>query len=155
MNSECSDSGTLSSSFPPESPAAAFRTNLQTLCAELGFSFSELHDPSPAHFRIHFSHNFPMWVRIDIDTDANAALLVGVVRTYGFAGDRTDHHDLISLLWASRLRLLNDASVRLIDIPHPAIPGELWGRYVFFEKQPAASISHSKIPIISSSRGFS
>jgi hypothetical protein len=56
---------------------------------------------------IDFSCNFPMWFRIDLDTEANAALLVGVVRTYGLVGDRTDYHDLISLLWASQLRSLN------------------------------------------------
>jgi len=54
-------------------------------------------------------------------------------------GDRTDYHDLISLLWASLLRSWNEVSVRLIDIPPPVIVGELSGRYVLFEKQPGAS----------------
>jgi hypothetical protein len=139
MGSEHSDSDS-SPPFSPGSLAEAFRTNLETRCAKLGFSLSGVRrrHGSP-QLVIDFCCNFPMWFRIDVDTEANAALLVGVVRTFGLVGDRTDYHDLISLLWASLLRSLNEASVRLIDIPHPVIVGELSGRYVLFEKQPGAS----------------
>jgi hypothetical protein len=139
MGSEHSDSDS-SPPFSPGSLAEAFRTNLETRCAKLGFSLSGVRrrHGSP-QLVIDFCCNFPMWFRIDVDTEANAALLVGVVRTFGLVGDRTDYHDLISLLWASLSRSLNEASVRLIDIPHPVMVGELWGRYVLFEKQPGAS----------------
>ena len=80
-----------------------------------------------------------MWIRIDVDQDAEAAVLVGVVRTVGFPGDRSDYHDLISLLWAAFLRSCSFASVRLLDIPHPVCEGELYGRYLVFEKQPPAT----------------
>lgn len=139
MTSVNANSGGANVSFPSESLATAFRDRLQKYCKRVGFTLSELHDHGRTQLRIHFACNFPMWIRIDIDSEANAALLVGVVRTYGFPGDRSDYHDLISLLWAAHLRGWNEASVRLIDIPHPAVPGELWGRYVFFEKQPPAS----------------
>jgi hypothetical protein len=139
MNSENTNAGQASPSFSSESLEGAFRDRLQNFCKESGFRISELHNYDQPQLRIEFSRGFPMWVRIDIDSDAKAAVLVGVVRTYFFAGDRSDYHDLISLLWAAELRSWNEASVRLIDIPHPVIPGELWGRYVLFDKQPPAS----------------
>jgi len=96
-------------------------------------------DIDPPQLRIAFDEHFPMWVRIDMMPDSDNFVLVGVIRTFGFPGDRSDYHDLISLIWAAFLRSHNIASVSLLDIPHPAIPGELYGRYVFFDKQPSTS----------------
>ena len=122
-------------SIPCEPLAKAFAIRLKELCAKLGFTLKERGDGTP-QFLIYFAPDFPMWVRIHFDPDARSAWLFGIVRTHGLAGDRSDYHDLISLLWSGYLRSRNDASVRLIDIPHPVISGELWGRYIFFEKQP-------------------
>ena len=139
MNSKAFDFGEGCGSFLDGSLAATFRDNLHNFCRKAGFELSEVHHFDPPQLRIAFSPNFPMWISIDVDSASKSALLVGVVRTNGLAGDRTDYHDLISLLWAAQFRSWNEASVRLIDIPHPAVPGELWGRYVFFEKQPPVS----------------
>lgn len=89
--------------------------------------------------RVAFRELFPMDVRIDMMPDSDTVVLVGFVRTYGFPGDRSDYHDLISLIWAAFLRGHNVASVSLVDIPHPVVDGELYGRYVLFDKQPGAS----------------
>jgi hypothetical protein len=139
MTAETVSSRGPTASFSPGSLAGAFRDRIQSFCTEVGFTFLEIHDYDPPQLRVEFSFNFPMWIRIDVDSAAGTALMVGVVRTYGSPGDRSDYHDLISLLWAAEMRRWNEASVRLIDIPHPVIPGELWGRYVLFEKQPPAS----------------
>jgi len=96
-------------------------------------------DSDPPQLRIAFHEHFPLDIRIDMMPDSETFVLVGFVRTYGLPGDRSDYHDLISLIWAAFLRSHNIASVGLLDIPHPVIPGELYGRYVFFDKQPSAS----------------
>jgi len=80
-----------------------------------------------------------MWLDIEFAREAQSAVLTGMVRTLGLPGDRSDYHDLISLVWAACLRAADLASVRLIDIPHPFCEGELYGRYVVFDSQPAAS----------------
>ena len=125
MSSEKANSGNATPPFAPGSSAEAFRNRLQSFCATMGFSLCEGYRYGSPQLIIEFSPNFPMWVRIDVDSDAGIAVLAGVVRTYGLAGDRSDYHDLISLLWAAELRSYNEASVRLIDIPHPVCPGEL------------------------------
>jgi len=104
----------------------------------LGMRLREYPKLDPAQVTIEFADSFPMWMRIDPISDTSVAL-VGIVRTVGLPGDRSDYHDLISMIWAASLRSLNVASVRLVDIPHPAVPGELYGRYVLFDKQPSAT----------------
>lgn len=96
-------------------------------------------DFDPPQLRIAFEEHFPMWIRIDMMPGSETFVLAGVVRTFGFPGARSDYHDLISLIWAAFLRSHNIASVSLLDIPHPVIPGELYGRYVLFDKQPSTS----------------
>ncbi|MDJ0554136.1 MAG: restriction endonuclease [Microcoleaceae cyanobacterium MO_207.B10] len=91
-----------------------------------------------SHIHIALSNNdFPMWLKVDF-VEEEIALLYGVVRTAGLPGDRSDYHEIISLLWAITLRCLNIASVRLIDIPHEILPNELHSRLLLFD-QPAAS----------------
>ncbi len=65
-------------------------------------------------------------------------LLWGVVTTSGaqFDGDRTDVHDVLSLIWGGVLRAFGLGSVRLIDEPHGFVPGEIGARYVIFEQCP-------------------
>src|SRR5688572_30071759 len=56
-------------------------------------------------------NNFPMWLRLYLEGDT--ASIVGVVRTVGLDGDRSDYHDVISIIWAAVLRSSGCASVRL------------------------------------------
>jgi hypothetical protein len=72
MDSEHSDSDS-SPPFPPGSLADAFRSNLQTRCAKLGFQFQSCgrRDGSP-QLEIDFCCNFPMWFRIEVDTEAGS-----------------------------------------------------------------------------------
>jgi hypothetical protein len=93
---------------------------------------------------IQFNPSFPMWMRFEIQPDGSATL-VGIVRTYNFPGERSDYHILISIIWAAVLRMSCLASVRLIDIPHPAIPNEIHSRLVLFA-QPTASYTPSQVP---------
>lgn len=54
-------------------------------------------------------------------------------RTYDvvYHGDRTDAHVVLSLMFASFLRLFDKGiSSSLFDIPHPIVPDEIWGRYI-------------------------
>ena len=60
--------------------------------------------------------------------------LWGVVRTSGmqFFGDRTDIHDVFSLIWGAVLRAFGLSSVWLIDEPHGFAPGEIGARHLLF-----------------------
>jgi len=129
----------------PISFRESFKAKLEGICISLGLTLTEHADYQPNQLRIEFSLHFPMWIRVDIEESAEKAVLVGVVRTFGFPGDRSDYHELISLLWAAFLRASGFASVRILDIPHPVCEGELYGRYLVFEKQPSATfVSLSK-----------
>jgi hypothetical protein len=116
-----------------------FRSRIKQLAEELGLIVTNGSFVHSERIQIEFSPHFPMWVDIDVDEQVGTAVLVGVVRTTGLLGDRSDYHDLLSLVWAAVLRSMNLASVRLVDIPHPAVEGELYGRYVLFDRQPPAT----------------
>ena len=53
-----------------------------------------------------------------------------------FSGDRTDVHDVLSLIWGGVLRAFGIASVRLLDESHGFVPGELGARYLVIEQSP-------------------
>ena len=65
-------------------------------------------------------------------------LLWGVVRTSGaqFDDDRTDVHDVLSLIWGGVLRAFGLSSVRLMDEPHGFVRGEIGARHLLFEQCP-------------------
>ena len=126
-------------SFTTSSLVQTFRDHLCDYCEISGFTFEEITESDHHQLRIYFWENSPMWIRIDIDSQSRSALLVGVARAYDVPHERTDYNDLMSLVWAAEFRRTNHASVRLIDISHPVIAGELVGRYIFFETQPPAS----------------
>jgi hypothetical protein len=133
------------SSINEGSPEALFRDNIKAFCEKHGFQLSEIFDCDAPQLQIGFGH-FPMWFRFDLDPVEKSATCVGVVRTWGLSGDRSDYHDLISLWWAASLRAANVSSARLIDIPHPVVPGELYGRYIFFDRQPSTSFISTETP---------
>ena len=64
--------------------------------------------------------------------------LLGMVQTTGqqFAGDRTDIHDVFSLIWGAVLRAFGIASARLLDEPHMFVPSEIGARYLLFHQCP-------------------
>ena len=130
----------------PISVRESFKSKLESICTSLGLTLTELADYHPNQLRVEFSPHFPMWIRIDVEESTEEAVLVGVVRTFGFPGDRSDYHELISLLWAAFLRAAGFASVRILDIPHPVCEGELYGRYLVFEKQPGATFVSLREP---------
>ena len=70
--------------------------------------------------------------------DEKRTLLWGVVRTFGaeFDGDRTDVHDVLSLIWGGVLRAFGLSSVRLVDEPHGFVRGEIGARHLLFEQCP-------------------
>lgn len=117
----------------------AFISAIKSVSDELQLHFEVVIFGDSRQIRIYFWEHSPMWVRIDLEPSNNSALLIGVVRTYEVPHERTDYNELISIIWASYLRASNTASVRILDIPHPVLPKELLGRYLVFDKQPAAS----------------
>ena len=74
-------------------------------------------------------------IRLD---ERGQEFLWGVVRTSGnqFSGDRTDIHDVFSLIWGAVLRAFGLSSVRLIDEPHGFVPGEMGARHLLFQQCP-------------------
>lgn len=61
-------------------------------------------------------------------------------RTYDilYQGDRTDVHVIMSLMFASFLRVFDlEMSCLLFDIPHPAVEDEIWGRYIMPAQVPS------------------
>lgn len=69
-------------------------------------------------------------------------------RTYSvnWVGERTDLHDVASVLFAATLRALAGVSCRLVNVPNPAIdaPSEIYGRYIIPIQPPlnAVPIAH-------------
>ena len=120
-------------------PLQGFTEALRGLAVSLGLSLYEEDPEHPGRIRIEFAEGFPMWIAVDLDPGRDEAHVFGVVRTMGLPGDRSDYHDLISSVWAIGLRTLGVASVRLVDVPHPVVEGELYGRYVLFDLQPAVT----------------
>jgi hypothetical protein len=70
--------------------------------------------------------------------DSDERLLWGVVRTSGaqFSGDRSDVHDIFSIIWALVIRAFGLGSPVLIDEPHIWVPGELGARHLLFDQCP-------------------
>ena len=113
--------------------------------------FELSHYEDQRQIRIYFWELSPMWIKIDLDPSGDSAFLVGVVRAFGVPHERTDYNEIVSIIWAASLRATNTASVRIIDMHHPVMPGELQGRYIVFDKQPAVSfisLSHPDITAI-------
>ena len=65
-------------------------------------------------------------------------VLWGVVRTSGsdFDGDRTDIHDVLSLVWGGVLRAFGIGSAWLINEPHVVVPHEIGARHLLFRQCP-------------------
>lgn len=70
--------------------------------------------------------------------DEESHFIWGVVRTTGwtFEGDRTDIHDVLSLIWGGVLRAFGLGSVFLVDEPHVIVPGEIGARHLVFKQCP-------------------
>jgi hypothetical protein len=56
-----------------------------------------------------------------------------LVRTHDivYHGDRSDIHIIISLMFASFLKVKANISCSIFDIAHPVIDNEIWGRYIY------------------------
>jgi hypothetical protein len=69
-----------------------------------------------------------------VSGDTQDAELYLTVRTtsWDFDGERTDVHDILSLLWAATLRVREVASTRLVTVLNPAIQSdsEIYARYL-------------------------
>ena len=74
--------------------------------------------------------------------DGSSKQVYGIVRTtlWGFAGERTDLHDVLSALFAVLLRTVGNASVRLIDRFNPGYyrTGELYARNLIVAQLPSS-----------------
>lgn len=124
----------------------SFVKKVQKLCDSVGIRLTDQSESDTRKLHLEFAPNFPMRMVIELPHEIDSALFYGVVRTYGLPGDRSDYHDFISSIWAIGLRCVDCASVRLVDIPHPIVEGELYGRYLFFDTQPAIGFISIKTP---------
>ena len=70
--------------------------------------------------------------------DRDEQFLSGVVRTTGmeFDSDRTDIHDVFSLIWAAALRAFGLSSAWLIDEDFEFVPGEMGARHLVLRQCP-------------------
>lgn len=70
--------------------------------------------------------------------DEDEQFLWGTVRTTGaqFDGDRTDIHDVLSLIWGAVMRAFGIGSAWLVDEPHIVVPGEIGARHLLFQQCP-------------------
>jgi hypothetical protein len=73
-----------------------------------------------------------------VSLDINDAELYLCVRTtsWEYDGERTDLHDLLSLLWAASLRVREAASVRLVTMLNDftGIESEIYARYLTLDQ---------------------
>src|SRR4051812_1964386 len=112
---------------------AKFLTALEEVADKLHMHVRKPDEFRQNHAYLQFSDSFPMWIVVEFHEEDDCAFLYGVVRTSGLPGDRSDYHDLISSLWAICIRMLNVASVRMVDIPHPVAKWEMHGRFILFD----------------------
>ncbi len=86
----------------------------------------QIHEP----FRLQ-SHAFQF-------RDEEKHFLWGRVSTSGaqFDGDRTDVHDVLSLIWGAVLRAYGLSSAWLIDESHGIVPGEMGARHLVLQQCP-------------------
>lgn len=88
------------------------------------------------------SFYYPFNIVVDMVSDATEdAELYLTVRTssFDFDGERTDIHDVLSLLWAATLRVREIASARLVTVLNPVtrLDSEIYARYLLLA-QPGA-----------------
>ena len=94
---------------------------------------------SPDFLCAHQTHEpFRLYEKASRIYDQQQDYICGVVRTSGaqFDGDRTDIHDVFSLIWGAVLRAFGLGSVLLIDEPHGFAPGEIGARHLIINQCP-------------------
>jgi len=100
------------------------------------FSLHLESDTSDSKIRIFTDNATGLTLCISLDGPSKFSFYY-LVRTYDvvYNGDRSDIHVVISLMFSSFLRVINDPiSCSLFDIPHPVIEDEIWGRYIIPEQ---------------------
>lgn len=100
-------------------------TLIEQLCAEAQLRY----DGGDGGYRIYL--NDPSGISLFLSVEKSCTLSLRFVeRTYDvhFHGDRTDVHVVMSLMFASFLRI-HGTSCALFDVGHPAVEDELWGRH--------------------------
>lgn len=99
----------------------------------------ELIENSERYFKISTDHASGISIIIEFD-ESNKLDFYFLQRTHDifYNGDRTDAHVVLSLMFASFLRLSGmNMSVYLFDIPHPILEDEVWGRYIMPGQAPS------------------
>lgn len=74
---------------------------------------------------------------LQLDADGDL-FLSGAVRTSGsqFSGDRTDIHDVLSLIWGAVLRAFGISSTWMVDEQHAVVPDEIGARHLLLRQCP-------------------
>lgn len=67
--------------------------------------------------------------------------------SFNWVGERTDLHDVASVLFASTLRALLRVSCRLVNVLNPAIdvPSEIYGRYIVPIQPPLNAVPTARL----------
>jgi hypothetical protein len=121
--------------------ASEYAKFFQRLADEFGYKIPLRGDPS--HLSLQ-RQGFPISISCDRVGDTNAFVSLYIRTTsWEFDGERTDIHDIISVLVCCFLRAFSDGiSCRIWDMENPAVPvpkTELYARYVTLE-QPSNSL---------------
>lgn len=80
------------------------------------------------HVYTYFNQNYPKDSFDDINKNEYFISFKIIFRSWHVSNDRTDFNDIIPVLVATLLRLLAKSSFKIIDIEHPVIEDELYGR---------------------------
>lgn len=81
----------------------------------------------------------------------------GEVRTFGsdFSGDRTDIHDVFSLIWGAVLRAFGLCSAFLVDEPHVVVEGEIGARHLLLLQCPWSFAGDGRVQAIPAMNAWS
>ncbi len=109
---------------------------IENLIKELCELFSfEIENNSHNSYRVFTGHIDGLTLFLNLEEEDTISYYF-LVRTYDvvYSGDRSDIHIVLSLMFASFLRLKTKISCSIFDIPHPVIEDEIWGRYIIPEQ---------------------
>jgi len=109
-----------------------------------------LEDSGKEEYRIYTDYSSGITLFLKFENQSNLSFYF-LQRTPDvvYQGDRSDVHVVLSLMFASFLRIFDlGISSSLFDIPHPVVPDEIYGRYIMPVQSPILFGINSKEKLI-------